>query len=77
MNDHDIDVPDRVAAGTGRRLHSTRAQSGCVTYGETLEEAERMAQDAIQGCLAVMKEEGEEIIDDSRSLEKHIQVAVV
>ncbi|MBI3618985.1 type II toxin-antitoxin system HicB family antitoxin [Candidatus Peregrinibacteria bacterium] len=50
---------------------------GCVTYGETLEEAERMAQDAIEGCLAVMREEGEQIIDDSNSLEKHIQVAMV
>ncbi len=47
---------------------------GCVTYGETLEEAERMAQDAIEGCIAVLKEEGEEIVDDSRSLEKHVQV---
>ena len=49
---------------------------GCVTFGSTLEEAEQMAQDAIEGCIAVMKEEGEEIVDDSRSLEKHIQVAV-
>ena len=49
---------------------------GCVTYGETLEEAERMAQDAIEGYLAVMKEEGEEIMDDSKILEKRVQVAV-
>lgn len=49
---------------------------GCVTYGETLQEAERMAQDAIEGCLEVMRAEGEDIVDDSRSLEKHIQVAV-
>ena len=49
---------------------------GCITYGETTEEAERMAQDAIEGCLAVMKEEGEEIVDDSKILEKNVQVAV-
>jgi predicted RNase H-like HicB family nuclease len=49
---------------------------GCVTYGKTLEEAERMAQDAIEGCVAVMREEGEEIVDDSKILEKNIQVAV-
>lgn len=49
---------------------------GCVTYGETIEEAHRMAKDAIEGCLAVMKEEGEEIVDDSRSLEQHVQVAL-
>lgn len=48
---------------------------GCVTYGATIEEAERMAKDAIEGCIAVLKEEGEEIVDDSRTLEKHIQVA--
>ena len=47
---------------------------GCVTYGATLEEAERMAQDAIEGCIAVLKEEGEDIVDDSQTLEKHIQV---
>jgi hypothetical protein len=35
-----------------------------------------MAQDAIEGCLAVMKEEGEEIIDDSQILERQVQVAV-
>lgn len=49
---------------------------GCVTYGATIEEAERMAKDAIEGCIAVLKGEGEEIVDDSRTLEKHIQVAV-
>lgn len=47
---------------------------GCVTYGATIEEAERMAQDAIEGCIAVLKEEGEDIVDDSHTLEKHIQV---
>ena len=52
------------------------ALPGCVTYGETVEEAERMAQDAIAGCIAVMREEGEEIPDDSLVLEKNIQVAV-
>ena len=49
---------------------------GCITYGETMEEAERMAKDAIEGCLEVMREEGEEIVDDSKSLERRIQVAV-
>lgn len=47
---------------------------GCVTYGATLEEAEHMAQDAIEGCIAVLQEEGEEIVDDTQTLEKHIQV---
>ena len=49
---------------------------GCVTYGETLEEAVRMAQEAIEGCVAVLQEQGEEIVDDSHTFEKHIQVAI-
>ena len=49
---------------------------GCVTYGATLEEANAMAQDAIQGCIEVLREEGEEIRDDSRNFEQNIQVAV-
>lgn len=31
---------------------------GCVTQGETFEEATQMAQDAISGYLTVLKEEG-------------------
>ena len=34
---------------------------GCVTYGEMVEEAIAMAKDAIEGCLAVLQEEGEQI----------------
>lgn len=34
---------------------------GCVTQGETFEEAKRMAKDAIQLYLKVLHEEGEEI----------------
>lgn len=34
---------------------------GCVTYGETVEEAIAMAKDAIEGCLAVLQEQGEPI----------------
>ena len=49
---------------------------GCVTYGDTLQEAEQMAQDAIEGCVAVLREQGEDIVDDSKTFEKHIQIAV-
>lgn len=31
---------------------------GCVSYGKTFEEAMVIIQDAIEGCLAVSKEEG-------------------
>ena len=34
---------------------------GCHTQGETFEEAVEMAQDAISGYLAVLKEEGRDI----------------
>ena len=34
---------------------------GCVTYGETLEVARKMALDAITGFVACMKEDGEKI----------------
>ena len=30
---------------------------GCITYGETLEEAVRMGRDALGGCLCVMEDE--------------------
>lgn len=42
---------------------------GCVTYGETVEEAVKMAEDAIRAYLESMKKHGEEIIDDSKTLE--------
>lgn len=37
------------------------ALPGLVTQGETLEEAKAMAKDAIEGYLAVLKEDGDEI----------------
>src|SRR5437016_11391949 len=37
------------------------ALPGLVTYGETLEEARRMARDAMEGLIEVMLEKGEAI----------------
>jgi len=34
---------------------------GCATQGETFEEAEMMAKDAIEGCLEVLNDLNEEI----------------
>lgn len=34
---------------------------GCITYGETLEEAIRMAKDALGGCLCACQDEGVEL----------------
>ncbi|MFN8343606.1 MAG: type II toxin-antitoxin system HicB family antitoxin [Spirosomataceae bacterium] len=43
---------------------------GCITYGETVEEAIAMAKDAIEGCLEVLIEEGQPLPqDDSNTLE--------
>lgn len=40
---------------------------GCVTYGETLEEARAMACDAIEGFIICLKEDGEEIPTDEKT----------
>jgi len=40
---------------------------GCVTYGKNLNEARKMAVDAIQGFVECLKEDGEEIPSDERS----------
>jgi antitoxin HicB len=37
------------------------ALPGCLTQGDTFEEAEKNIKDAIEGYLEVLKEEGEEI----------------
>ncbi|GAB3039810.1 type II toxin-antitoxin system HicB family antitoxin [Spirosoma pulveris] len=42
---------------------------GCITYGETIEEGIATAKDAIEGCLAVLKVEGQPIPpDDSQTV---------
>lgn len=42
------------------------ALPGCVTQGETVEEAIAMAQDAIAGWIAVAKEHGEPIPEEEQ-----------
>lgn len=41
---------------------------GCISYGETLEEAHYMVQEAIEGYLLVQKDIQGDIIDDSSSV---------
>lgn len=43
--------------------------SGCVTYGETIEEAIEMAKEAIEVYLESLKEHGEEIPTEDQTLE--------
>lgn len=42
---------------------------GCVTYGKTVAEAQRMAREAVEVCLEFLQERGEAIRDDSQTLE--------
>ncbi|NJK98570.1 MAG: type II toxin-antitoxin system HicB family antitoxin [Bacteroidales bacterium] len=42
---------------------------GCITYGNDIEHAKDMAKEAIEGYIGLLKDQGEEIPDDSHSLE--------
>ena len=48
---------------------------GCITYGDNVNHAIDMVKEAIEGYLEVLKEQGEEIPDDSGSLEYSLTVA--
>lgn len=52
-------------AKEGGYVVSVPALPGCHTQGETIKEAKRMVKDAIEGYLAVLKEEGLEIPRES------------
>lgn len=43
------------------------ALPGCITYGRTLEEAQKMARDAIRGYLKSLKKHREAIPNDNKS----------
>lgn len=42
---------------------------GCVTYGDTIEDARKMAKEAIELYLESLKEHGEEIPTEEETLE--------
>ncbi len=44
------------------------ALPGCITYGKSIEEASKMAEDAIQGYLESVKKSKEKIRDDHETL---------
>lgn len=48
---------------------------GCITYGDNVNHAIEMAKEAIEGYLAVLKEQGDKIPDDSQSLEYSLTLA--
>ncbi|KKR47854.1 MAG: hypothetical protein UT84_C0055G0005 [Candidatus Curtissbacteria bacterium GW2011_GWA1_40_16] len=52
----------------GGYVASVPALPGCLSQGETFEEASRMIKDAISGYLAVLKDKGEEIPHESEEV---------
>lgn len=52
----------------GGYVASVPALPGCISQGETFEEAVSMIKDAISGYLAVLKEKGEEIPTESEEV---------
>ena len=50
------------------------ALPGCMTYGDTVEHAIQMAQEAIELYIEDLHERGEEIPDDSDTLEYSLNV---
>jgi len=52
------------------------ALPGCVTFGETIEEAHTMGKEAIEAYVESMKEHGEAIPDDTKTIDARIQIAV-
>jgi len=47
---------------------------GCITYGKNIEEAKKMALDAIRAYLESLKKHGEPIPDDSEILESTLNI---
>ena len=47
---------------------------GCVTYGENLDHALSMAKEAIEGYIAILKERGDVIPDDSKTFEYSLSI---
>ncbi len=50
------------------------ALPGCITWGETVEHALEMAEEAIKGYIEVLQEEGEPVPDDNETLEYSLQL---
>jgi antitoxin HicB len=53
---------------------SVPALPGCMTYGDSVEHAIQMAQEAIELYIEELQERGEEIPDDSDTLEYSLNV---
>ena len=53
---------------------SVPALPGCITFGETVEHAIEMAKEAIELYIEELNERGEEIPDDSNTLEYALNI---
>lgn len=51
------------------------ALPGCITYGDSLSQALEVAKEAIEGYIELLKEQGEPIPDDSKTLEYSLTLA--
>jgi len=49
---------------------------GCITYGKSVEDARKMALDAIKAYLVSLKKHGEPIPDDSEILESTLNIKI-
>ena len=49
---------------------------GCVTYGKTLDEAIRMAREAIEFYIEILTEKGEDIPSEDGLLEYNLTIGV-
>jgi predicted RNase H-like HicB family nuclease len=50
------------------------ALPGCITYGENIDHAIEMAKEAIELYISELKDKGEEIPDDSSTIEYSINL---
>ncbi|MFQ5862849.1 MAG: type II toxin-antitoxin system HicB family antitoxin [Candidatus Brocadiales bacterium] len=57
-------------AEEGGYIVDVPALPGCMTQGETREEALKMAKDAIEGYLECLIEDGEPVPDDTFTMER-------
>jgi len=64
-------------AKEGGYIASVPILPGCMTQGETFEEAKENIKDAIEGYVAVLKEDGDEIpVEDTEHIAATVAVAM-
>ena len=56
---------------------SVPALPGCITYGDTVEHAIQMAKEAVELYIEDLRERGEDIPDDSNTLEYSLNLHTV